>query len=300
MNLPILGVVHLAEQRSIIERLVFRFVKKHIAGPASASALDAVRDINAKGLSATLTLLNDSVSNTAKARYNVNAYVQLIRQISRLNLDAAVSLRPVQVGCEVDRDLTRKNLEEIASSASEGKVTLWIEREGTSGIQDQFSLYRALRDRYGNVGIEIRPESEEAVRELNGSIEPDDMVKVRYYLGGTGKKMRKSTVGVYSDYIDRLLSKRAEVSVWEHDFDVIKKLATSKPNYKKKVSFEIPLGYSAKGLKRLQQCKLDLSVYVPFGKDWVPYLESRLAEGKKGRIAVALLDGKDDEHGNEG
>jgi proline dehydrogenase len=289
----------LAEQRSIIERLVFRLVKKHIAGPTSASALEAVRDINANGLHATLTLLNDSVSNIAKARYNANAYVQLIRQVSRLNLDAAVSLRPVQIGYAVDKEAMLKNLEEVASAASESKIKLWIEHDGTSSMHDQLELYRGVKSQYGNVGAEIQPARPGAAGALNGGIEPKDLIKVRCHFGSDGKREPKSAVDIYSDYIDRLLSEHAEVSVWERDFDMIRKLAAAKPNYKKSVAFEVPFGYSMHGLKKLQQYKLDLSVYVPFGKDWVPYLIGRLAEGRKGRIAVALLDGKGDEHGSE-
>lgn len=289
----------MTEQRSIIERLVFRFVKKHIAGPTSASALEAVRDINAKGLRTTLTLLNDSVSNIAKARYNANAYVQLIRQVSRLNLNSAISLRPVQIGYAVDPALMRRNLEEIASEANNSKINLWIEHDGTSNMHDQLALYRTLRNQYGNVGVEIQPAHAGAAIALNGGIEPKDLVKVRCHPGSDGKREQKSTVGMYADYLDRLLSEQAEVSVWDRDFDMIRKLAVAKPNYKKNVAFEIPFGYSAHDLKKLQQNKLDISVYVPFGKDWVPYLIGRLAEGKIRRIAVALLDGKGEEHGSE-
>ncbi len=292
-------MVYLAEQRSIIERLVFRFVKKHIAGPTSASALEAVREINAKGLRTTLTLLNDGVSNIAKARYNANAYVQLIRQVSRLNLDSDISLRPVQIGYSVDPDLMQRHLEEIAREAYESKIKLWIEHDGTSSMHDQLALYRKLRSQYGNVGVEIQPAHAGAASTLNGGIEPKDLVKVRCHPGSDGKREQKSTVGMYSDYIDRLLSKRAEVSVWDRDFDMMRKLAAAKSNYKKNVAFEIPFGYSVHDMKKLQQYKLDVSVYVPFGKDWVPYLIGRLAEGKIRRIAVALLDGKGDEHAIE-
>jgi proline dehydrogenase len=226
------------------------------------------------------------VSNVAKARYNANAYVQLIRQVSRLNLNSAVSIRPVQIGCAVDKELMCRNLEEIAGVACDSKIKLWIEHDGTSGMHDQLSLYRKLRSQYSNVGVEIQPARARAAVALDGGIEPKDLVKVRCYPGSDGKREQKSTVGIYANYIDRLLSQRAEVSVWERDFDMIRKIASTNPNYKKNVAFEIPLGYSTNNLKKLQQYKLDLSVYVPFGKDWV-------------RIAVALLDGKGEEHGSE-
>lgn len=289
----------MVEQRSIIERLVFRLVKKHIAGPTSASALEAVREMNAKGLHTTLTLLNDSVSNIAKARYNTNAYLQLIRQVSRLNLDSAVSIRPVQIGYSVDKSLMYRNLEEIAGAAQENKISLWIEHDSASSMQDQIALYRKLRSQYGNVGVEIQPVHDGAEITLDGGIEPKDRVKVRCRPDGDGKLKQKGAAGMYADYIDLLLSDRAEVSVWERDFDMIRKLTSSNPNYKKNVAFEIPFGYSARKLKQLQQYKLDLSVYVPFGRDWVPYLIGRFAEGRIGHIAVALLDGKDDEHGRK-
>ncbi len=288
------------EQRSIIERLVFRFVKKRIAGPTSASALQAISRINADGLHATLTLLNDNVSNAAKARYNSNAYMQLIRQISRLRLGSDVSLRPVQVGYGVDRELTRRNLDEILGIAADNKINLWIEQDSLSSVRDHLSLYRDMRDRHSNVGAEIQPAHTGTVGALDGEIEPKDLIKVRRHSNGdTDGRARKSAIELYTSYVDRLLAKRASVSVWEHDLDVIRKLAAADSRYKKSVRFEVPMGYNKHRMKKLQQSKIEFSVYVPFGKDWVPYLVGKLAEGRVRRIAVALLDGEGGEHARE-
>lgn len=287
-------------QRRIIERLVFRLVQKHIAGPTSASALQAIREINADGLHATLTLLNDNVHNAAKARYNSNAYMQLIRQVSRLNLNSDISLRPVQVGYAVDKSLMNRHLEEIIGFARDNNVKLWMEQDGGEGIGDHLALFREVRDAYGAIGAEIQPTQENAVTALDGEIEPRDLVKVRRYYDGEEKvKERKSAVDVYTNYIDRLLAKRAQVSVWERDMDVIKKLASESARYRKSVRFEVPLGSSKNDMKKLQQGKLAFSVYVPFGKDWVPYLVGRLAEGSVRKIAVALLEGNSGEHASE-
>ena len=38
-----------------------------------------------------------------------------------------------------------------------------------------------------------------------------------------------------------------------------------------------------------------MSLYVPYGKDWAPYIVNRLAEGKRRGIAAKLLGNVDDE-----
>ena len=53
--------------------------------------------------------------------------------------------------------------------------------------------------------------------------------------------------------------------------------------YKRSLMFEIPLGYSMRRLNGLAKGRNALSLYVPYGKDWAPYIVNRLAEGKMRR-----------------
>jgi hypothetical protein len=88
-----------------------------------------------------------------------------------------------------------------------------------------------------------------------------------------------------------LAAKNVNLTILEENPDIINKIASSNKDYKKNLTFEIPLGSSNK-LVKLQKSRLNASIYVPYGKDWIPYFINRLAEGRIRKIAVALLNGK--------
>ena len=280
------------KDNNLIGKLVFRLVKKHIAGSSSSAALNVVRELNSKGMHTTVTLLNDHADDQTKARYNANAYIQLIKQLSRLQLDSDVSIRPSQMGGVVDTDLLEWNMSEIVNAVNSGNHRLWIEEE-SAGMDEAVRLYRRFKPKCSSLGVEVRPayddeEGESAAKLLSGK----DVVKLRCHVDdrkGNPKKVDK--LRLYRNYIDVLMAKKAQLTVLEHDQKLINRLVSSSKDYKKNLIFEIPLGYNGKQ-GRLAKGRLNMSVYVPYGKDWIPYFINRLAEGRVRNIAVTLLDGQ--------
>jgi hypothetical protein len=154
-------------------------------------------------------------------------------------------------------------------------------------------LYRKFKPKCSSLGVEVRPDydDEEGVsvaKLLSGK----DVVKLRCYVDERKAHPKKiDKLRLYRNYIDALMAKKAHLTLLEHDHKLIGKLISSSKDYKKNLIFEIPLGYNGK-LGKLAKGKLNMSVYVPYGKDWIPYFINRLAEGRVRNIAVTLLDGQ--------
>lgn len=278
-------MVNLKKQDNIIGKLVFRLVKKHIAGSTSEAVLNVVRDLNKKGFHTTVTLLNDHVDDPSKAKYNANAYVQFIKQLSRLHLNSDVSLRLSQVGYWLDRSMLERNFRSVADAANAEKQRLWIEEEPNIGPNEIMPLYRKFKGGCSTLGAEVSPDVRTA---LKGEISGKDLLKLKFTAG----KSRADKLKLYSDYISSLSKKNASITVLEDDPKLISGIASANKSYRRNLIFEIPLGYSGKRIAMLQKSKLNLSFYVPYGKDWIPYFINRLEEGKVKRIAVALLNGE--------
>ena len=77
-------VVSLDGDNGILRKVAFGLAKKYIAGSTTASMLKKVREMNDRGWHATVTLLNDNVTDLSKAKYNTNAYSQIVRELTRL------------------------------------------------------------------------------------------------------------------------------------------------------------------------------------------------------------------------
>ncbi|MDE1868347.1 MAG: hypothetical protein KGH60_00035 [Candidatus Micrarchaeota archaeon] len=293
------------EQSNLIRRLVFRLVRRHIAGPTSSSVLAAVRELNDQGLHATVTLLNDHVDDQMKARYNTNAYIQLMKQISRLRLNSDVSLRPTQIGYSLGGDTARKNLESVAEAASQNQLKLWIESEESISLHQMLSLYSTAREasKGGTVGIEIPPTYDEydIGKMIVPNMGPKSQIKIgrRHSAEPSEKKQEKErkndeklVANQYKSAIDRLIKAKAQVTMLDNDYHIVKRVLKMNKEYRKKLSLEMPLGYSGKKLGKLSRQKMSVGVYVPYGKDWVPYFINRLAEGRIRNIAITLLNGE--------
>lgn len=279
------------EQSNIIKKLVFRLVKKHIAGSTSSGVLNVVRDLNNRGFHATVTLLNDHVDDQSKAKYNTNAYVQFIRQLSRLHLNSDVSIRLSQIGYGIDEAMLEKNLQDIINVANSTSQRLWIEQEAKLDNDEVMPLYRKFRPTCNTLGAEIKPETGSDIARM---VSNRDMLKLRFMPNGHNKEKKEKTDRrrLYREYISELMGKKVTLTVLEDDPKQINSIISANKDYKRNLIFEIPLGYSNKRVAALQRSKLNLSVYVPYGKDWIPYFINRLAEGRVRNIAVALLNGE--------
>ncbi|MGC8652295.1 MAG: hypothetical protein ACP5UH_03545 [Candidatus Micrarchaeia archaeon] len=275
---------------NIIKRLAFRLVKRHMAGFTIESALNAVRMLNARKLHATVTFLNEHVYDRVKAKYNTNAYVQLVKQLSRLHLDAGISLRLSQLGYTVDNGFGERNLIDVLNAAEEGEKQIWIERE--DGLPDVPRLYKKLVQKHKHLGVEVPMGYEGVSKAYN--------VKVRYYTHSARASGKaddtKSALQEFARGVAYLADRAGSVTVLGKDYDVLSKVISSSPG-KRNLIFELPLGYEKKAAKEGKQVRA-MSVYVPYGKDWVPYIISSIAEGRVKKVATALLDGESEKRGN--
>lgn len=271
-------------KNNILKRLALRIVKRQIAGPTTISALNAISEMNGRGFRATATLLNENADDQVKARYNANAYVQLIRQLSRLHLDSDVSVRLTQVGYRLDRHILERNMDSISEAAEKCRKGIWIEHE--SGV-DSLDRIRMAKSSGKSIGIELDAASPGIERESKMASGVRRIKLIRSDAHKNDRELLKS----YGARIPEL-SKRASLTIVESNPKLISRITSIDKDYKRDLIFEIPLGYSSRKLAALQRAKLNLSVYIPYGKDWMPYLASRFTESRMRRIAVALLYGK--------
>src|SRR5487761_2184086 len=148
-------------------RLAKSFARRFVAGERLDDAIEAVRALNAKGISASLDLLGESVSNEREARAARDEYLTILDRINESGLDANVSLKPTAMGLDISEELcvsilwdvleraqrygTFVRLDMESSVYTERTLRLFEERLYPSfkqhvGIVLQSYLYRTLAD----------------------------------------------------------------------------------------------------------------------------------------------------------
>ena len=291
------------KEHGIIRRIVFRLVRKRIAGSTLGSLMKNIMSLNERGMHTTATLLNDRSMDLQKAKYNTNSYLQMIRQISRLHLNSDISLRPSQLGYSLSREAFGKNIEDIASLSAQTGVKAWLEIENNVDYDSVLSVYTGLRDSYGSIGMEVPYGlNGQAFKQLSRK---DGHMKIvigkRYTKGQPNEKRKepngkagkkaenKNRIDDMVGYFGRAVGACRDVTISDTEEGNILRIANRSKELKKGAAFELPFGESNKKLNKLIKSKINLSIYTPYGKDWVTYAINRLAEGHIRRIASAVL-----------
>ncbi len=116
------ALLYLSNQQQVFSfvrnnRLAKQLAMRFVAGETAAEALGAVRQLNARGASASLDLLGESVTNEAEARATRDAYLQLLDRLEEHRLDANVSVKLTAMGQDISEDLCAAIMQEILERA---------------------------------------------------------------------------------------------------------------------------------------------------------------------------------------
>ena len=286
------ALLYLSGQQQIFRfvrnnRLAKSFADRFVAGETVHTALAAVARLNARGISASLDLLGESVHNEAEALAAGHAYVTMLDRIHEQRSDANVSVKLTAMGLDVSEDLCVSIMQKILMRAREYKTFVRIDMESSEYTQrtlDLFEqrLYPAYRE---NVGIVLQS----YLYRTFADVQRANLIKTRVRLC-KGAYKEPETVA-YPDKKDvdsnnvrgmhELLLKGNYPGVATHDEKIIEEAKRfARENQIAPNRFEFQMLY---GVRRDLQDKLvregyRMRVYVPFGTQWYPYLMRRLAE----------------------
>ena len=86
------------------EKVAWFFSKNYIAGKTLNSAIKVVKDLNVKGMLATIDVLGESIETKAEAVLAKEQAMEVLDAIVEHNLNANVSIKPTQFGLAIDED----------------------------------------------------------------------------------------------------------------------------------------------------------------------------------------------------
>ena len=133
-----------------------RAVKRFMPGDDLDAALEAAAEFKAQGVGSLLTRLGENVKNLSEAGEVVDHYEAVFARVSAAGLSSEVSVKPTQLGLDIDAAAAYANLERLARAASNAKCFLWIDMEGSAYTEATIDLYRRLRANHPATGIALQ------------------------------------------------------------------------------------------------------------------------------------------------
>lgn len=269
---------------------VRRSVSTFMPGERLEDAMAAAAQQQALGIAAILTRLGENVTRAEEADEVTRHYLDALDRIQAGGLDAQISVKPTQLGLDLDRDLCYRNLQRLVDRAAERGNFVWIDMESSPYVDRTLDLFRRTRARSSRVGIAIqaylyRTEKDlESLLPLGSAVR---LVKGAYLEPPQVAFPKRADVDAnYYRLACRLLGDEARhagtlVHFATHDTALIDRLHSCIAGQNvPATAYEFAMLY---GIQRPLQLRLAQSgrhvrVLISYGEFWFPWYMRRLAE----------------------
>jgi len=281
----------------------WRAASRFIAGETPEDAIRAVRELNAKGINATLDHLGEHTSTSEEADKATDDIIAILNEIDKAGVKANVSIKLTQIGMGLDEEICRQHLVRILEQAKKHGNFVRVDIEDTPYTDVTISIFHAVLERgftTRTVGMAVQSYLYRAEADTRALLEIETrfrLVKGAYKEPADKAYPKKADVDANYDLLSKImidaalkmesntLSEDGRIppipAIASHDE---KRIAFAKQYAEKvglpKAAIEFQMLY---GIRRDLQAQLveegyPVRVYVPFGTHWYPYFMRRLAE----------------------
>lgn len=284
-------LLYLANRRPVY-RAVMRhdllrgLTQRYVAGEELADGIVVAQTLNTQGLMVSLDYLGESVTNAEEALTAANAYLEALEAIAREQVDANISLKLTQLGLDVSRDLAVGHLRHILERARELNTFVRLDMEASAYTQRILDVHALLwAEGFRNVGVVLQSYLYRTAADVEHAIEMG--TRVRLCKGAYLEPRRvaypnKEDVDAhYAQLLERLLLAGNYPAIATHDERLIRRaieIATREGIGSDRFEFQMLFGVRRDLQLRLVHQGYRVRIYLPYGREWYPYLVRRLAE----------------------
>ena len=279
------------------QQRIFDFVKnvgfarqmasRFVAGETIATALAAVEQLNAKGITASLDLLGESVSSEAEARDTGRQYLEILDRIEQKKLQANVSVKLTALGQDISDELGLEIVRQVLERAKQYRSFVRLDMESSAYTDRTLDTFeqKLYPDFTENVGVVLQS----ALRRTLDDVERANRLKCRVRIC-KGAYLEPATVAFpdkadvdrnYVAAMHRLMEHGNYPGIATHDELIIneaKRFAKERGIASDRFEFQMLYGVRRDLQEQIVKEGYRMRVYVPFGSQWYPYLMRRLAE----------------------
>lgn len=268
--------------------VTFIFARKYIAGLALSDAVNTTKQLNEKGILSTIDVLGEAITSKDEAIEAKEECLKVLTAIYENKIDANLSVKPTQIGLEIDADFAYDLMVEILQKASESNNFVRIDMEDSSVTRLTIDLYKRLRERYSNVGIVLQAYLHRTISDtvdlnkINANyrlckgiyVEPEEI----------SFKDKQEVRNKYLEGLKLILDSGCYVGIATHDEYLVNgayKLIREKNIPNDKFEFQMLYGVTENLRDRINADGYKIRIYVPYGEKWHHYSMRRLQENPK-------------------
>jgi len=291
---------------------VRRASKRFLPGERVEDALAAASELATLGINAMPSRVGENITVAAEANAVAEHYVGVLAQMRAANLAGSLSIKPTQLGLDLDAELCYGNLMRILDAANSddraiggGRVAdpplreqsnavdpgiIWIDMESSAYVDRTLELFRRVRATYSNVGVCLQaylrrtPDDLESLLPLGAAIR---LVKGAYAESADVAFPAKSDVDdAFFSLTQRMfaadsITAGTRPALATHDARMIARIieVSHVENVpQSRFEFQMLYGIQRELQKKLARDGFAVNVLISYGTYWFPWYMRRLAE----------------------
>src|SRR5947209_6084697 len=278
-------------ERATKASFVRRSVSAFMPGERVEDAVAAATRQQAQGFGTIFTRLGENLTRAEEAEEVTTHYLGVLDTLHAARLDAQISVKPTQLGLDLDKELCFRNLQRLVDRAGERRNFVWIDMESSPYVDPTLELFRRTRARSPLIGLALQAylyrtaQDVEALLPLGSAIR---LVKGAYLEPPEIAYPKKVDVDEnYYTLASRLLSDESQrmgtlLHIATHDPVLVDRLNTFIVDHRvPTTAYEYAMLY---GIQRPLQLRLAkdgrcIRVLIAYGEYWFAWYMRRLAEG---------------------
>jgi proline dehydrogenase len=235
------------------------------------------------------TKLGENLESLKAADAVADHYIAVLDAIKARDLNGEISVKPTQLGLDLDEDRALAHLTRLAAYAAATGSYVWIDMEGSAYVDATIRLYERLRAVEPRTGLclqaylhrtaadieRLRP-LDPAIRLVKGAYDEPASIAFR-----DKRQVDASYVGLAVSFLKEGRGRPIRLGLGTHDVALIEQIAAAvAPAGIGRDGFEIEMLY---GIRTGEQFRLARAGYrvqtlIAYGDAWYPWYMRRLAE----------------------
>jgi proline dehydrogenase len=284
-------------------RFVRRAVSRFMPGEDVDSAFEAAAPLATEGQKILLTRLGENLTSLDEADEVAAHYTSVIERGTATQRPVEISVKPTQVGLDIDAEASFRHLDALASTAETAGTWLWLDMEGSPYVDRTLDLYERLKTGHRNVGVCLQAylrrtpvdlhrllPSAPAIRLVKGAY--DEKAAIAYRSKAEVDAAYQSLALVLAEAAapDEAAERGARCALGTHDTALVERIATftdAAGISRARIEVHMLYGIRAAELERLTHAGFPAATLIAYGTHWYPWYMRRLAE-RPANIIFAL------------
>ena len=273
-------------------RRFFFIARRFVAGERIADAIEAVRRINERGMTASLDFLGEDVRDRETATRTTDTYLAMLDAIASSGIRSNISVKLTAIGLLIDGDFALRNLERILERAgSSPDPFVRIDMEGSALTQSTLSIFEQAFAEHKNVGIVLQALLKRTPADVERAVELGARVRL---CKGAYKEPSSiafaSMSEIRAQYLrlaELLLTRGTYPGIATHDRRLVagvKEIVTRHEIAPDRFEFQMLYGCRPELQRRIVAEGYNMRIYVPFGTHWAGYFYRRIAERRENAL----------------